>query len=168
MGDLTNRGADTSAWDYSYPTVISLGMAKGDIASGMPMLLDDGDARYVYGVAGCVSQIDLTDTYYYLGDGLGSTMKTTDDDGDVVNAYEYDVYGNITTSSGGQANEFEFAGEQTGPNDLQYLRARYYDPTAGTFASRDPLSSGMRWGGHSGGYLYRLRESLPRQCPKMP
>ena len=55
VGDLTNRGADTSAWDYSYPTVISLGMAKGDIASGMPMLLDDGDARYVYGVAGCVS-----------------------------------------------------------------------------------------------------------------
>ncbi len=28
----------------------------------MPMLLDDGDAGYVYGAAGRVSQIDSTDT----------------------------------------------------------------------------------------------------------
>ncbi len=74
---------------------------------------------------------------YYLGDGLGSTMKTTDDTEAVVNAYTYDVYGNITSSSGAQANEFQFAGEQTDPTGLQYLRARYYDTATGTFISRD-------------------------------
>ena len=67
-------------------------------------------------------------------------MKTTDDTGTVVNAYECDVYGTVTSSSGSQTSEFEFAGEQTDPSGLQYLRARYYDPATGTFISRDPLS----------------------------
>ena len=70
--------------------------------------------------------------YYYLGDGLGSTMKTTDSTGAVVNTYEYDVYGNVTSSSGAQPNEFEFAGEQIDPTGLQYLRARYYDTVSRT------------------------------------
>ncbi len=36
------------------------------------------------------------------------------------------------------ANEFTFTGEQTDPTGLQYLRARYYDPSIGRFWTRDP------------------------------
>ena len=91
-------------------------------------------------------------TYYYLGDGLGSVMKTTDSTGAVVNSYTYDVYGAVTSSSGTQTNELDFAGEQTDPTTgLQFLRARYYDPTTGTFISRDPLSIGIGWSGHTHG-----------------
>lgn len=60
--------------------------------------------------------------------------------------------GNVTSSSGAQPNEFQFAGEQTDPTGLQYLRARYYDTVSGTFISRDPLSSGVGWGGHPFAY----------------
>ena len=147
-----------------------------DIAAGIPMLLDDGDARYVSGASGRIAQIDSSDTYYYLGDGLGSVMKTTDDTGAVVNSYEYDVYGAVTSSSGSQANEFEFAGEQTDPSGLQFLRARYYDPETGTFISRDPLSAMPGWAsvrvriqrscrqGRSAGTV-RLRRTLRRPVP---
>ena len=58
-----------------------------DIAGGLPVVLDDG-AKYVYG-AGLVSQVSGANTYYYLADGLGSTMKTVDATGTVVNGYTW-------------------------------------------------------------------------------
>jgi RHS repeat-associated protein len=62
-----------------------------------------------------------------------------------VSGYTYDVYGEPTVT-GGLANEFDFAGQQTdGSTGLQYLRARYYDPETGTFLSRDPLANGVDW-----------------------
>ncbi len=62
--------------------------------------------------AGLISQTSGANTYYYLSDGrLGSTMKTVDATGTVVNGYTYDVYGKKTSSTGSQANEFDFAGQ---------------------------------------------------------
>jgi RHS repeat-associated protein len=66
----------------------------------------------------------------------------------VVKTYGYDVYGKVTSSSGSAPNEFDFAGQQTDPTGLQYLRARYYDPGTGRFLSRDPLSAGPGWSQH--------------------
>jgi RHS repeat-associated protein len=123
-----------------------------DVAAGLPVVLDDGK-QYLYG-AGLVAQKQSGSWYYYLADGLGSTMKTVDASGNVVNAYEYDIYGAKTSSSGSQANEFDFAGQQTdGSTGLQHLRARYYDPATGTFASRDPLLSAPSWMQHPFGYV---------------
>ncbi len=112
------------------------------------MVIDDEDARYVYG-AGLVSQVTSCESYYYLTDGLGSTMATVDSDGDVVNEYTYDVFGETRSESGAQDNEFQFAGQQVdGSTGLQYLRARYYDMEIGRFISRDPLAVAARWVGH--------------------
>jgi len=82
-----------------------------DIAAGLSVVIDDEDARYVYG-AGLASQVTSSESYYYLSDGLGSTMVTVDSDGDVVNSYTYDVFGQTRSESGAQANEFQFAGQQ--------------------------------------------------------
>ena len=79
-------------------------------------------------------------------------MKTVDATGTVVNGYTYDVYGKKTSSTGSQANEFDFAGQQTDATGLQYLRARYYDPGTGTFLSRDPLAVFPAWTSHPFGY----------------
>jgi RHS repeat-associated protein len=105
----------------------------------------------VYGL-GLVSQVSGANTYYYLSDGLGSTMAMVDGSGTVVKTYGYDVYGKVTSSSGSVANEFDFAAQQTDPTGLQYLRARYYDPGTGTFISRDPLSAAPGWSGNPFGY----------------
>ena len=119
----------------------------------MPQVLDDGDFRYVYGL-GRIAEVDGSDNaYYYLPDGLGSTMALTDDSGTVENTYAYDPFGALTSSSGSQANAFTFTGEQTdGSTSLEYLRARYYDPETGRFLSRDPLSSSPFWAQHA--YTY--------------
>jgi RHS repeat-associated protein len=85
------------------------------------------------------------DTFYYLTDGLGSTLALADDQGDVVNTYDYDVFGALRDSSGSQANDFTFAGEQVDDSTgLQYLRARYYDMETGRFIARDPINGNPR------------------------
>ncbi|MBI2767788.1 MAG: RHS repeat-associated core domain-containing protein [Chloroflexi bacterium] len=174
-GDLTARGSDSFAWDYedrmvsaTVNSVTTTFAYRGDglrnsrttggntttftwdIASGLPVVLDDG-SQYVYG-AGLVSQQQGGSWYYCLADGLGSTIKTVDSTGAVVNAYTYDVYGKTATSSGTQANDFQFAGQQTDGTGLQYLRARYYDPETGGFLSRDPLATAAGWPGSPLGY----------------
>ncbi len=107
---------------------------------------------YVYG-AGLVSQVTSSESYYYLTDGLGSTMATVDSDGDVVNEYTYDVFGATRSESGAQDNEFQFAGQQVdGSTGLQYLRARYYDMETGRFMSREPLECSRMVERHSFGY----------------
>jgi len=58
-----------------------------------------------------------------------------------VYSAQYDVYGALTSHPGSTSDEQGFAGEQTDPTGLQYLRARYYDPSTGRFLSRDPLGS---------------------------
>ncbi len=63
---------------------------------------------------------------------LGSTMVTVDSEGDMANAYTYDVYGEPRSATGAQDNEYQFTGQQVdGSTELQYLRARYYDMEAG-------------------------------------
>jgi RHS repeat-associated protein len=63
-----------------------------------------------------------------------------DRNGNVVNNYSYDEWGNITASSETVSNPFKYAGEvydsETG---LYYLRARYYDPTVGRFLNEDTV-----------------------------
>ena len=131
-----------------YESLISGGVTTTftwDVARSIPQVLDDGDLRYIYGL-GRIGQVDDNElTHYYLNDGLGSTMALTNASKTVVNDYEYEVFGAVSASSGSLANFFEFAGEQSDDStDLQYLRARYYDPASGRFISQDP------WGGTVG------------------
>jgi len=113
---------------------------------GSAQLLDDGALKYPFDFAqgrlnglGRIAQVGSSGaTYYYLPDGLGSTMALCDASGNVVIAYNYDAFGAIRSSAGSQANDFKFTGEQSDSSTgLEYLRARYYDPAAGSFISRD-------------------------------
>ena len=52
-------------------------------------------------------------------------------------AESYDPFGNTINSMGSDSSIFGYAGEQTDPSGLQYLRARYYDPATAGFISRD-------------------------------
>ena len=80
---------------------------------------------------------------YHLYDGLGSVTDLTDDEGDVLDGYTYDVFGALRSQSGSSANPWLFTGEQLdADSDLYYLRARYYDPAIGRFLSQDPLPTG--------------------------
>jgi RHS repeat-associated protein len=126
-----------------------------DVNRSIPQVLDDEDLRYVYGI-GRIAQAGAS-THYYLSDGLGSTLALTDADGDVVNDYDYDVFGALRDSSGSQDNDFTFTGEQVdGSTGLQYLRARYYDEATGRFVGKDPFPGVVGLPDSQNSYAYVL------------
>jgi RHS repeat-associated protein len=95
--------------------------------------------------------------YYYHKDGLGSIVSMTDQTGQVVQTYEYDSFGNISSRTGNIPNPFTYTGrEYDEETALYYYRARYYDPKAGRFITRDPI-------GFAGGdvNLYRYVQNNP-------
>ncbi|MDD5063724.1 MAG: RHS repeat-associated core domain-containing protein [Phycisphaerae bacterium] len=100
---------------------------------------------------------------FYLYDGLGSVKQLTDDSETVVASYTYDSFGSLIASSGSITNAYGFTGEQfDSSSELLYLRARYYNPAAGRFLSRDPI-------GYEGGinlYAYVRNNPVNYTDPK--
>jgi RHS repeat-associated protein len=112
-------------------------------------------------------------SYYPLQDLLYRTTALTDSDGNIVEAYDYDAYGNTlmfsVAGSGGTdwwaddctttlqpACEYLFTGRQYDPEtEIYSYRARYYSPPLGRFLGRD----------HAGLYdpngLYQYVKSAP-------
>ncbi|MCM1524507.1 MAG: polymorphic toxin-type HINT domain-containing protein [Ruminococcus sp.] len=75
---------------------------------------------------------------YYVYDGHGSVRALVNEGGKVTDRYVYDAFGNLISSYGNTQNDFLFAGEQFDPvTGLYYLRARYMNPSVGTFISMD-------------------------------
>jgi RHS repeat-associated protein len=55
-----------------------------------------------------------------------------------LNQYVYDIWGNPTLATEQVANPFRYSGEVwVNSTDLQYLRARWYDPSIGRFMNQD-------------------------------
>jgi RHS repeat-associated protein len=122
-----------------------------DVAEGLPKLLVDSTASsttyYIYGDGGVpIEQITSAGVVdYYHQDQLGTTRALTDSAGAVAATFTYDAYGKLLARTGTLTTPFGYAGEYTdSESGLQYLRARYYDPTTAQFVSRDPLVASTR------------------------
>lgn len=113
-----------------------------DVNSPLPVVIQDTNNTYVYGLDLISSTNNSGTTTFYTGDGLGSTTDLTNEAGAVTDSYTYDVFGAQRSHIGSSTNYWQFTGEQSdgvlNPNDsFQYLRARYYDTATGRFMSRD-------------------------------
>ncbi len=98
-------------------------------------------ARYTQsaGIDEPLAEVRSGTTSYYDQDGLGSVTSLSSSTGSLVNTYVYDIFGNLTTSSGGVTNPFQYTGRDYDPETgLRYYRARYYSPDTGRFLSEDP------------------------------
>jgi RHS repeat-associated protein len=94
-------------------------------------------ASYVYG-NDLITQTDAGQTSYYLVDGLGSTRLLTDTQGQVLNAYGYEAFGETVSQSGTASNKYQYAGEQFDSTlGDYYLRQRFYDTSSGRFGRMD-------------------------------
>ncbi len=109
---------------------------------GIPILLDDGSSRYIYGATATpIAQIDGLGIITYLHDDLlGSVRLITDDDGNIVGTSEFDTYGQRLQRAGGTGSAFGYTGNWTdSATGLVYLRARDYDSATGQFTTIDPM-----------------------------
>ncbi|MED3501929.1 RHS repeat-associated core domain-containing protein, partial [Brevibacillus agri] len=79
-------------------------------------------------------------TYYY--NSHGDVVKIKGPSGNVLNMYEYDIWGNLIADKVKETmmNPFAYAGEMYDKESgFYYLRARYYDPKMGRFVSEDTV-----------------------------
>ena len=77
---------------------------------------------------------------YYHQDGLNSVKALTDGGGNEMARYDYDAWGNLTTTLPSIANPFTYTGrEWDKETGLYYYRARYYDAKVGRFVTKDPI-----------------------------
>jgi len=69
--------------------------------------------------------------------------------GNLTSSPKYDVYGAGRSNGGTATSKQGFVGSLGHVSDtetgLVYMRARYYDPSAGRFVSEDPAGSGLNW-----------------------
>ncbi|MCG7948885.1 MAG: RHS repeat-associated core domain-containing protein, partial [Candidatus Thiodiazotropha taylori] len=110
------------------------------------LIEDDGTTQvsYTYG-DDLISQDRGGEAYFYHYDGLGSTRSLTDSLGNLANTYDYEAFGEVLGQTGSVENSYLFAGEQFDNTlDQYYLRARYYDQSAGRFASMDSWQGDTR------------------------
>lgn len=86
--------------------------------------------------------------YYYHFDGLGSAIALSDENGDIVERYEYAPFGAVSIMSANYEprttsdynNPYMFTGRRLDDEtQLYYYRARMYHPELGRFMQPDPL-----------------------------
>jgi len=91
-----------------------------------------------------VSQRRSNTTTFYHHDALGSTLALTNSSETVTDSYRFYAFGGTLTNSGSTINPYQYVGNLGYYNEpalsLQYLRARYYQPSMGRFVSPDPIS----------------------------
>jgi RHS repeat-associated protein len=134
-GLRAKKQTGTNATSYVYNLAGKLvAEAKGTSATAIT-------ANYIWGPDRALVKKEVGGgDYYYLYNGHGDVVQMVDKNGNVVNNYQYDEWGNILTSNETVSNPFKYAGEvyddETG---LYYLRARYYDPSIGRFINEDSV-----------------------------
>jgi RHS repeat-associated protein len=108
-----------------------------DYTTGLPTMLSDGTTNIVYGRGNeRLQAVTAGVATWYTHDHLGNTRQTVTETGTVVGSARYDAWGVALENTTG--SRFGYTGELT-DNGLVYLRARWYNPSTGTFTSRDPF-----------------------------
>ncbi len=75
---------------------------------------------------------------YYIHDGHGDVRALVSDDGKITDRYRYSAYGELLEKSGNTENHYLYTGEYyDGTSSLYYLRARYMNPSTGSFLTMD-------------------------------
>ncbi len=99
--------------------------------------------RYLHGdqVDQLFARQDAGVQYWYLTDYQGSVRDVLDNSSNVKDAIVYDGFGNIISeTNSAYRGSYAWTGRMFDvETDLQYNRARWYDPSTGRWQSQDPL-----------------------------
>ena len=114
----------------------------------------EGSSATVYTIGHDVlAQVGATMPKYFLHDGHGSVRHLTEYDyddvlqepgptnGDIIESYDFDAYGERLTGPATPATKLLYTGEMYDSHlDFIYLRARWYNPANGRFNRVDPFA----------------------------
>jgi len=90
------------------------------------------------------SGTNAAETHYYQYDPNGSVRLLTNGTGAITDTYTYDAFGNLLAQTGTTENSYLYNGQQYDANTgFYYLRARYMNPSTGTFISMDPAQGSI-------------------------
>lgn len=137
-----------------------------DTQSSLPVVIQDKDHKYVWGLDLLYAVDGDDDAFYYHYDGSGSVRVVTEEDEDPRSRslYQYNAYGEAQDVDDFFEQPFMYAGQQNDSYDtsdmpntgLYYMRARYYDPIIGIFMTRDPYKGDIGSPQTLNPYLYAL------------
>ena len=99
---------------------------------------DGNIIRYIRGLSLISSDSEKARCYYhYASDEMGSITHIAAGT-EILNHYEYDIFGNTTVCEEQIPNRFRYTGQQYDAVTSQYyLRARFYNPVIGRFLQED-------------------------------
>ncbi len=117
------------------------------VYDGEDVILDfeDGSlkARYLHGTG--IDEVLAQEpssgaSIWHLTDHLGTTRDLVKSDGEALQHFQFDAYGNVLGNLNPLQTRYLFTGREYDPElDLFYYRARIYDATLGSFNGEDPL-----------------------------
>ena len=125
--------------------------------------------RYIRTHELLASDAESARTYYhYASDEMGSITHVTDEEGNIINCYEYDAWGNLTVEEEQVSNRFKYTGEQFDPITQQYyLRARFYNPALARFLQEDTYrGDGLNLYAYCANNPVRYVDPSGHQCDK--
>ncbi|MEF2248033.1 RHS repeat domain-containing protein [Paenibacillus sp. IITD108] len=109
-------------------------IAEATVVNGAPTL----KASYIRGNKLEAIQYGNGTKAYVQYNGHGDIVELRDKDGAILNQYSYDIWGNPIIEEETVHNPFRYSGELwDDTTNLQYLRARWYDPSIGRFMNED-------------------------------
>ena len=107
-----------------------------DVGGALPLLLDDGQRKYVWGLGLAYAVDSAGSIAVYHADGLGSARALTAGGGQLVQTERGDAFGVPTQTQGASTQPLGYTGEpRDAETGLVYLRARHYDPETGRFTT---------------------------------
>jgi RHS repeat-associated protein len=104
--------------------------------------------QYTHGLMRVSQRQNISGTWttsYYGYDGFGSTRQLLDGAGVVTDTFAFDGFGNLVARTGTTPNQYLYRGEALDAGTgMYYLRARWYRPGVGLFATRDTYEGNER------------------------
>ncbi|UHA71910.1 RHS repeat-associated core domain-containing protein [Paenibacillus sp. 481] len=136
-GLMVERTENGTTIRYYYDDKAKI-VAEGTVGANNIVTISAG---YVYDASGKLLARKLSgenSLQQYITNGHGDVTEIRDANGKVLNQYTYDIWGDPLKSAEQTPNIFRYSGEYwDSTTNLQYLRARWYDPSVGRFINED-------------------------------
>ncbi|MCY9765435.1 polymorphic toxin-type HINT domain-containing protein, partial [Paenibacillus alvei] len=132
MVERTEGGVTTRYYYDDRAKIVAEGKVEGNSVTITAAYVHDSNGKLL------ARQVPGQGMQYYVSNGHGDITEVRDAQGNVLNRYTYDIWGNPLVQEEQVPNIFRYSGEYWDEaTNLQYLRARWYDPSIGRFVNED-------------------------------